>query len=288
MSWEDKLNGVRNSFRSTEPTIHYSPLYSSGVLNKQAVLDDNLNKNPDDDEAYGHTQLLSTTEVTLPTISNNLVPVPNLPVVTNAPSTKKAKFGLPGISPMPVKSKDNINIITNVDTPRANYKKTQTQPKFGIPFLANNFQNYDSASRKLPKNTPNTSVRHDSKDLLKIENCYGGITPSETTHSSNNSGKGCTIVPNPPVFRTAHEKWVIDNQKRFGRNNGANVNWQAGVGHRRDSANSNMGNFSESISVNNYGANNTKSLGTPKACSSFKPPVHNQQQLEEKGGSMCA
>jgi hypothetical protein len=264
-------------------------MYSSGVLNNQVVLDDNFNKNRgDDDEAYGHTQLLSTTEVSSPTISNNLEPEPNSLVVTNAPPTKKAKFGLPGISPMPVKSKDNINLIANADTPNVNYKKAQTKPKFGIPSLTNSLQKYGFASRTFPDNRPTTSVRHDYTDSSKSKSSYSSITPSENSHSSTNSNKESTIIPNPPVFHTAHEKWDIDNQKRFGRNNRADINRQAGVGNRCNSANSNSCNYSESISAKSYGANNTRSLGTPKACSSFKPPVDNHQQLDEKGGTLYA
>ena len=221
-------------------------MYSSGALNNQVVLDDNLNKNQDDDEMYGHTQLLSKPEVSLPTVSNKLEPVPNSSASNSLP-TKKAKFGLPGISPMPVKSKDNINLISNTDTTRENYRNAQSKPKFGIPSLTSSSQNYNSAPKTLAENRPKISVRHNSTDSSRSKT-YSNISP-ENSHPNMQSQKECTTLPNAPIFHTAHEKWVIDNQKRFGRNNRADVNQQAVIGQRWGPANS-KGDSSNAISVN--------------------------------------
>ena len=146
-------------------------MYSSGAPDNRVVLDDNLNKNLDDDEMYGHTQLLSKPEVSLPTVSNRLEPAPNSSA-SNALPTKKAKFGLPGISPMPAKSKDNINLISNTDTRRENYRNAQSKPKFGIPSLTSSFQNYNAAPKKPAENRPNISVRHNSIDSSSSKTKY--------------------------------------------------------------------------------------------------------------------
>merc|ERR1712045_971786 len=68
-------------------------------------------------------------------------------------------------------------------------------------------------------------------------------------------------------FKTAHEQWVIDNQKRFGRNNRQNQ-----PHHQLASG---------------YGTNTLKSLGIPKITNNFKPPVNNHI-IDDKGGSLAA
>ena len=116
-------------------------------------------------------------------------------------------------------------------------------------------------------------------DPEQSSNTNASITnTSLTTPVDSKSNYATQEMPssNLPAFRTAHEQWVIDNQKRFGRH----------INNRGDGP---QHCFSGPISANSYGTNNTRSLGVHKSSNSFKPPIYNNQdQRENYGGSLCA
>ena len=94
----------------------------------------------------------------------------------------------------------------------------------------------------------------------------------------------CKTSLAPQSFRTAHEQWVIDNQKRFGKTNRTNgISRQTGIGQRLNSHDSNEQCSSETVSYRNYGMNNTKSLGVPRASAGFKPPVPKESGNDTQG-----
>ena len=218
--------------------------------------------NKDDDEAYGHTQMLSTQPENVHPGNRNLIkPASEFSTVTAVQPIKKAKFGLPGIAPIPPKSKDNINSSNHVDNSSDNWKsgikKETAKSKFGLPSLNNKSQSFPGGKEKSQYNTISASS-------LSHSNSRDNMYPSEKIDYSAASSDVNTNLKQSS-FRTAHEQWVIDNQKRFGKNSRVNqVNPQL---------------------ANGYGANSSRSLGIPKVANNFKPPINNQA-LEDKGGSL--
>ena len=217
--------------------------------------------NKDDDEAYGHTQMLSTQPENVHPGNRNLIkPASEFSTVTAVQPIKKAKFGLPGIAPIPSKIKDNINSSNHVDNSSHNWKsgikKETAKSKFGLPSLNNKSQSFPGGKEKSQYNTISaSSLSHsNSRDMYPSE---------KIDHSAASSDVNTNLKQSS--FRTAHEQWVIDNQKRFGKNSRVNqVNPQL---------------------ANGYGANSSRSLGIPKVANNFKPPINNQA-IEDKGGSL--
>ena len=219
--------------------------------------------NPEDDEAYGHTQMLSTQPESLNLVDCNQVKqLPEVRAAISIPPMKKPKFGLPGITAMPPKSSENCEQLNSAEyssnIPKENTIKERIKPKFGLPSIMNKSQSFPDGNEKLtfaPESARPLKHSNSSENIYQRDKQKFNLTPNDTQTETKQ-----------PSFKTAHEQWVIDNQKRFGKNN------------RTNQANPQ--------SVTGYGTNTLRSLGIPKITNNFKPPVNNYSP-EYQGGSLA-
>ena len=264
-----------SNFDSNESSIH----------NGHKTTKDRANE---DEEGYGHTQKLSSVAEVMPKITSYNVTAEEKVSESNPTLHRKSKFGLPGITPMHTSS----NVATSPNE-ELNGVRQQREPlqSFGLsrgvscPEILPKTSPSDSAvSKILDYPTPNVSKK--SKfGLPGIEKMTKKAKDS-TAHIEQ-PNDDCKTSMAPQSFRTAHEQWVIDNQKRFGKTNRTNgMSRQTGIGQRLNGQDSNEHSSSEAVSYRNYGMNNTKSLGVPRASAGFKPPVP-KESGNDTHGAVC-
>ena len=260
------------NFDSNESTIHNGP-------------ETTKNRENEDEEGYGHTQKLSLGAEVMPEITSHNVTTEEKISESNPNLHRKSKFGLPGITPIPTSSK-----VTTSPNEESNGVRQQREPlqSFGLsrgvscPDILPKISPPDSAVSKISE-YPSPNVSKKSKFGLPGIAKITKKAKDSTTHIEQ-ANDDCKTSMAPQSFRTAHEQWVIDNQKRFGKTNRTNgMNRQTGIGQRLNGHDSNEHSSSEAVSYRNYGMNNTKSLGVPRASAGFKPPVPKESGNDTHG-----
>lgn len=198
---------------------------------------------------------------------------------------RKSKFGLPGIAPMATSSKVTTSPIEEIIDERQQ----------STPLQSFSLSRGVSCPNILPKTSPsNSAISEYTTPIVSKKSKFGlpGIAKmtkkaKDSTPHIEQPNDDCKTSLAPQSFRTAHEQWVIDNQKRFGKTNRTNgISRQTGIGQRLNGHDSNEHCSSESVSYRNYGMNNTKSLGVPRASAGFKPPVPKESE-DDAHGAVC-
>ena len=226
-------------------------LYSTGISSYPTTKEPQPSQRIDD-ETYGLTQNLSSTPKEYSHLHSIDAKISQqLSGSAAAPPIKKSKFGLPGLAPMPSKSKDckesvDDNIVPSISPVNWNksHKIEVPRPKFGVPGMivsaTNNLSQISTHPNKFNASKAPKASHYEQTNSLKQDTFKSNCPSTEILRPREKINTDVSYNQQRPPFRTAHEQLVIDNQKRFGRNNRiGEANSQGGCDQRSNSSNLN-------------------------------------------------